>query len=143
MPLAVFCRTLLSPWRSLSQQLWPDTPQHRNERELARLKGELSRRYRRLLQRRCRIEQLRARLSRQEQQLDELSRQPHDAPGERAESLESSLQQLQRAARRNRDRLFEHEQAYSAELDLLEQKKHLRLAMLRGEIVVIPRNDAD
>jgi hypothetical protein len=136
MPLAAFCQILRSRWQTLTQQLWPDTPEQRTETELARLRSELARRYRRLLQRRCRIEQILARLAEQEQQIDELSREALDVVGERSWELAGSLERLQRAARCNRDRLREHEQAYGLQLQALERKKHLRLALLRGEVVV-------
>jgi hypothetical protein len=143
MLLAAFCKSLRSRWHCLSQHLWPDAPQQRIERELARLKVDLARRYRRLLQRRCRIEQVRDRLAQQEQQIYELSRQALAENGEHSGVLAESLQRLQLAACRNRDRLQEHEQAYTLQLQGLERRKHLRLALLRGDMVVTIPNDAE
>jgi hypothetical protein len=143
MLLAAFCKSLRSRWQALSQQIWPDTPHERTERELARLKTDLARRYRRLLLRRGRIEQVRTRLMEQEKQIVELSRQALDTAREQATDPAVSLQRLQSAAQRNRDRLVAHEQAYTLQLQVLERKKQFRLALLRGDVVVVPEKDAE
>jgi hypothetical protein len=142
MLLAAFCKTLRSRWQALTQQIWPDSPRQRTQRELARLQTDLARRYRRLLQRRCRIEKVSAHLTEQEKQIVELSRQVPDAAGEQAQDLAAMLGRLQRAARRSRNRLEQHEQAYSHELAALERKKHVRRALLRGDVVVVSSHDA-
>jgi hypothetical protein len=89
------------------------------------------------------MERVQARLTKQEQQIDELTRQTFDADKEETGEMESSLQRLQRAVQRNRDRLREHEEAYRLQLETLERKKHLRLALLRGDVVPMPVKDAE
>jgi Tfp pilus assembly protein PilN len=143
MPLAALCNTFRSRWQALTQQLWPETPRESSERELARLQGELARRYRRLLDRRSRIEVVRARLTEQEKRIVELSRQAPLAAGKRNSDLTASLHRLQRLAERNRDRLQEHEEVYGLQLKLLERKKRLRLALLRGDVVVLPHDEVE
>jgi hypothetical protein len=143
MPLAALCNTLRSRWQTLTQQLWPETPREYTERELAHLKAELSRRYRRLLDRRSRIEEVRARLTEQEKQIVELSRQALLTVGKQNSDLAASLHRLQRSAERNRDRLQEHEEVYGLQLKLLERKKRLRLALLRGDVVVLPQDEVE
>jgi hypothetical protein len=141
MPQPALCRLFRSRWQALKQQLWPDTTQERTERELDRLKVELSRRYRRLLLRRCRIERVQVRLAKQEQRIDELTRQTLDTCGEQTLELETTIQHLQCSAQCNRDRLREHEEAYRSQLEILERKKHLHLALLRGDVVLSAPND--
>jgi hypothetical protein len=143
MPQPALCRLFRSRWQAFKQQLWPDTDQERTERELDRLKVELSRRYRRLLLRRCRIERVQGRLTKQEQRIDELTRQTLGACGEQTLELEDTIQHLQRSAQRNRDRLRDHEDAYRLQLAMLERKKHLHLAMLRGDVVPLAPKDGE
>lgn len=143
MPLAALCNTLRSRWQALTQQLWPDTSKQSTEKELARLKMELARRYRRLLDRRSRIEEFRVRLAEQEKQIVALSRQLPAVTGKQDADVAASLDRLQRAAQRNRDRIDQHETAYSRQLEILERKKRLRLTLLRGDVVAVPHDEVE
>ena len=122
MSVAAFCRAVRSQWQALAQLVWPEGPEQRTQAEVARLTEELYGRYRRLVLRRHRIEQLRDRLARQERELA-------GEPCGPAEHLRAALE-------RNRARLAEHESAYARQRQAFLRRKRLRLALLRGQVVV-------
>jgi hypothetical protein len=127
MALAAFCRAVRSRWHTLTQLVWPSTAEELARDEVRHLSDELAVCYERLLRRRARIERLRDRLAAQQRQMERLA-----------------CDRLARAVGRNRERLARLEECYERTRRLYDRKKQLRLALLRGEVVVVvPRQGAD
>ena len=122
MSVTVFYRLVRSQWQALTQLVWPADVEQLTQSEIARLTDELEGRYARLVRRRRKVEQLRDRL----------------AALERAEPEPPSMSEhpLGRAIERNRARLAEHEEAYERQRRAFVRLKHLRRAMMRGQVVV-------
>jgi hypothetical protein len=122
MSVAAFCRVVQSQWQAFTEYVWPPPPEQRLQAELARRTADLARRYRRLVRRRRKIEVLRDRLARQER---ELAEQPSPFP-----------EPLLHARERSRQRLAEHEARYARQRQEYLSHKQLRLALLRGQVVL-------
>jgi hypothetical protein len=112
----------------LTQRVWPESPAERARAEIARLAGEMARRYQRLVRRRCVIEQLRGRLEQQTRRIAGWSGPAGDGP--------LSLEGLRQAMARNRERLQRQLEAYDRQRDALDRCKELRRRLERGEVVV-------
>jgi hypothetical protein len=123
MSITILWRTVRGRWHDLVQQVWPDSPEERARAEIARLSGDLSRRYRRLVRLRQRIEQVRDLRDRQQRYLNEPSL---EAPG-----------RLQRSVERLRERLARLEGVYEDRRRQLERRKRLREALASGRMQVV------
>lgn len=122
MTLTWFCRAVRSQWQTVRQLVWPETVQQRTEAEIQRLTRELSRRYIGLIRRKRKIAHLQDRLDQLERQL----RQP----------TLTSLEPLFRACARLRQRLGDQERKYQQQRQAFLRRKQLRLALVRGEVLV-------
>lgn len=122
MTLTWFCRAVRSQWQTVRQLVWPETVQQRTEAEIQRLTRELSRRYIGLIRRKRKIAHLQDRLDQLERQL----RQP----------TLTSLEPLFRACTRLRQRLGDQERKYQQQRQAFLRRKQLRLALVRGEVLV-------
>src|SRR5262245_56496004 len=114
MSVAAFCQAVRSRWQALAEYVWPPTPEQRLAAEIDRRARELARRYRRLVARRRKIEALRDRLAEQ--------------------GTPSWM--------RNHRRLAEQEERYQRERRTYLRCKQLRLALLRGQVIVCDEPDA-
>jgi hypothetical protein len=138
MALAAFCQAVRSRWHTLTQLVWPSTPEELARAEIQHRRDELALFYQKLLQRRSRIEQVRDRLAAQQRHIEKLSSLA--ASGTAADgAAEPSpiLQCSHRALQRYRDRLLRLEKAYERRRHLFHRKKQLLLALARGEVVVV------
>jgi hypothetical protein len=142
MALAAFCQAVRSQWQTLTQLVWPDSPQQQARDEIQHLTEELVGRYRRLVQRRSKIERLRERLAAAQRRVETLSGLASSGTAaEGAWEMALTLERLHRAVQRNRARLVRLEEAYERRRLCFERKKQLRLALARGEVVVVPPGD--
>lgn len=128
MSVSAICREVRSRWQAFTQLVWPEAPEQQTQAHVEQLTEELARRYRRLVRRQQHVQDVRARLTRQERQL--ITRSLRLANPCKDED------RLRRAIERNRERLAHHERVYAQERETFCQRKALRLALLRGQVVV-------
>lgn len=111
MSVTAFCQLVQARWHALTEAVWPPSAEQLAHAEIARLTAELERRYQKLVARSRKIEELRARLAQQA---------THHV-----------------AHARNQRKLAAHEARYAQQRRAYLQRKRLRLALARGEVVVI------
>ena len=112
MSVTAFCQVIQSQWQALAEYVWPETPEQRTQKEIARRTADLAQRYRRLLHGRQRIEALRDRIARQERE-------------QRGEFRV-----------RTQQRLTDLEARYARQREEYLRRKQVQLALLRGQLVV-------